>query len=94
MFSRSKLVPEGMKLPMSELFAANLNASTGHVVKLALGDLHKECMKLTDIQIALHWFSNTRNPLKQRVRNNFVEINRLVCCVSARKVDLFIYIKT
>ena len=40
-FSRSKLVPEGMKLPRAELFEASLNASTGQVVKLALGDLHK-----------------------------------------------------
>ena len=47
-FSRSKLVPEGMSLPRAELLAANLNATTGHVVKLALGSLHKECVKLTD----------------------------------------------
>ena len=53
-FSRSKLAPEGMTLPRAELCAASLNASTGHVVKLALGDLHKECIKLTDSQIALH----------------------------------------
>ena len=66
-----------MTLAMAELFAAILNASTGHVVKLALGDLHKECIKLTDSQIALHWVGNTRNPLKQWVRNKVVEINRL-----------------
>ena len=66
-----------MTLPRAEPFAASLNASTGHVVKSALGDLHKECMKLTDSQIALHWISNTRNLLKQRVRNKVVEINRL-----------------
>ena len=52
-------------------------AFTGHVVKLALDDLHKEQIKLTDSQIALHWISNKRNPLKQWVRNEFVEINRL-----------------
>ena len=50
-FSRSKLVPEGMTLPRAELL----------VVKLALGDLHKECVKLTDSQITLHWISNTRH---------------------------------
>ena len=76
-FSRSKLVPEGMSLPRAELLAANLNAITGHVVKLSLGDLHKECIKLTDSQVVLHWISNTRNPLKQWVRNKVVEINRL-----------------
>ena len=68
-FSRSKLVPEGMTLHKAELFAASLNASTGHVVKLALGDLHKECIELTDSRIVLHWISNKRNPLKQWVRN-------------------------
>ena len=66
-----------MMLPRAELFAASLNASRGHVVKLALGDLHKECIKLTDSQIALNWISNTRTPLKQWVRNKVVEINRL-----------------
>ena len=76
-FSRSKLVPEGMTLPRAELLAASLNATTGHVVKLALGDLHKESIKLTDSQVALHWISNTTNPLKQWVRNKVVEINRL-----------------
>ena len=54
-----------------------MNASSGHVVKLALGDLHKECIKLTDSQIALHWISNVRNPLKQCVRNKVVAMNRL-----------------
>ena len=76
-FSISKLVPESMTLSMAELFVAILNASTGHVVKLALGDLHKECIKLTDSQITLHWVSNTRNPLKQWVRNKVLEISRL-----------------
>ena len=64
-------------LPRAELFSASLNATTGHVVKLALGDLHTDYIKLTDSQIALHWISNTRNPLKQLVRNKVVEINRL-----------------
>ena len=76
-FSRSKLVPEGMSLPRAELLAANLNATIGHIVKLALGKFHKESLKLTDSQVALHWISNTKNPLKQWVRNKVVEINRL-----------------
>ena len=63
--------------PRAELLAANLNATIGHIVKLALGKFHKESLKLTDSQLALHWISNTKNPLKQWVRNKVVEINRL-----------------
>ena len=40
LFSRTKIVPEDMTLPRAELFAASLNASTGHVIKTALGDRH------------------------------------------------------
>ena len=75
-FARSKLIPEGMTLPRAELLAASLNATTGHVVKLSFGTLHKECIKLTDSQVTLNWISNTKNPLKQWVKNK-VEINRL-----------------
>ena len=66
-----------MTLPRAELLAACLNATTGHIVKLSLGDRHKECIKITDSQITLNWISNSRNPLKQWVRNKVVEINRL-----------------
>ena len=76
-FARSKLVPEGMTLPRAELLAASLNATTGHIVKLSLGELHKDSIKITDSQITLNWISNTKNPLKQWVRNKVVEINRL-----------------
>ena len=76
-FARSKIVPDGMTLPRAELLAAYLNATTGHIVKLSLGDRHKECIKVTDSQITLNWISNSRNPLKQWVRNKVVEINRL-----------------
>ena len=41
-FSRSKLVPDGMSIPRAELFAANTNAHTGEVVKRALGKYHKK----------------------------------------------------
>ena len=33
-FTKSKLVPDGLTLPRDELLAASLNATTGHVVKL------------------------------------------------------------
>ena len=35
-FSRSKIVPDNMTIPRAELFAAVLNATTGHVVHLSL----------------------------------------------------------
>ena len=76
-FARSKLIPEGMTLPRAELLATRLNATTGNVVKLSFGTLHKECIKITDSQVTLNWISNTKNPLKQWVRNKVVEINRL-----------------
>ena len=41
-FARSKLVPDGITLPSAELLAASLNATTGHVVKLTLGDLQRQ----------------------------------------------------
>ena len=69
--------PDGMVLPKAELLAASLNATTGHVVKLSLGDLHKDSIKITDSQITLNWISNTKNPLKQWLRYKVVDINRL-----------------
>ena len=76
-FSRSKLVPDGMSIPRAELLAAQLNATIGHIVKLALSDFHKSTIKLTDSQVALFWISNTENPLKQWTRNKVVDIARL-----------------
>ena len=76
-FSRAKLVPEGMSIPRAELLAAHLNATIGHIVKLALNDFHKSSIKLTDSQVALFWISNTDNPLKQWTRNKVVDIARL-----------------
>jgi hypothetical protein len=76
MFSRSKLVPNGMTIPRAELFAANVNAHTGEVVKRSFGNLHKKCTKLTDSQVTLHWINNQELPLKQWPRNRVVEILR------------------
>ena len=75
-FSRSKLVPEGTTLPRSELLAASLNATTGHV-KLSFGSYHMSCIKLTGSQVVLHWINNTQGALNQWVRNRVIEINRL-----------------
>ena len=54
-----------------------MNAITGHVVKLALGNRHNRCWKLTDSQVALHWIQNTKTSLRMWVRNRVIEINRL-----------------
>ena len=75
-FSRSKLVPDGMSIPRAELFAANVNAHTGEVVRRAFRKYHKSCLKLTDSQVTLHWINNQELPLKQWVRNRVVEILR------------------
>ena len=42
LFYRTKLVPDGYSQPKAEIFACGLNASSGHVVALSLGDLHRE----------------------------------------------------
>ena len=75
-FSRSKLVPDGMSIPRAELLAANVNAHTGEVVKRALRRYHKDSLKLTDSQVTLHWLNNQEIQLKQWVRNRVVEVMR------------------
>ena len=76
-FARTKIVPENMTLPRAELFAATLNATTGHIVKISLGDMVKNRVSLTDSQITLFWIMSTQSQLKQWVRNRVIEINRL-----------------
>ena len=76
-FARTKIVPDDMNLPRAELFAATLNATTGHVVILSLRDLVKSRISLVDSQIALFWIISTHTQLKQWVRSRVIEINRL-----------------
>ena len=76
-FARTKTVPADMTQPRSEMLAASLNASTGHVVKTALGDHHVKCLKLTDSQVSLFWISSVRSKLKMWVRGHSIHINRL-----------------
>ena len=76
-FARSKIVPDNMTIPRAELFAAVLNATTGHVVHLSLSKYIKNRVSLTDSQIVLFWINNTNSQLKQWVRNRVIEINRL-----------------
>ena len=75
-FSRSKLIPQGMSQPRAELFAATLNAHTGEIVKRSLQTYHKSSVKLTDSQIVLHWLHNENKQLKQWTRNRVIEIHR------------------
>ena len=62
-----------MSIPRAELFAANINAHTGEVVRRAV---RISSLKLTDSQVTLHWLNNQELPLKQWVRNRVVEILR------------------
>ena len=75
-FSRSKLIPDGLSQPRAELFAATTNAHTGEIVRRALQENHKGKMKLTDSQVVLHWLSNHEKAVKQWVRNRVIEILR------------------
>ena len=85
--ARTKIVPQGTTQPRAELLAALMNASTGHVVKMSFGDRHKECLKLTDSQVAMFWIRSKRSKLKLGVRNQVIEINRLCDVQDWRAVD-------
>ena len=65
-FSRSKIIPDGLSQPRAELFAARINVHTGEIVRRSLQS--KGRVKLTN--------SNHDKPAKQWVRNRVVEINR------------------
>ena len=87
LFSRTKTVPKDMTLPRAELLAASLNTSTGHVVKVALGDRHLKAWKFTDSQVTLHWIHCFRSKLKMFVRNLVIHIHRLSALADWRHVD-------
>ena len=67
--ARSRLVPDDMSVPKAELYAAMLNTHSGEVVRKACYNVHKEHLKISDSQIALHWIKSEDRPLKQWVRN-------------------------
>ena len=69
-FSRSKILPSGLSQSRGELFAANMNAHTGEVVRRSLRKHHIGALKLSDSQIVLHWVSNKELLLKEWVRNS------------------------
>ena len=47
-FSRSKIIPDGLTQPRAELFAATMNTHTGEIVRRAFQSSHKERVKLCD----------------------------------------------
>ena len=85
--ARSKVLPKDMSVPRAEFMVATLNAVTGHVVKVLLGDMQRRCWKLTDSRVALHWIGCTRSALKIWIRNRVVDINRLADSSLWRYVD-------
>ena len=46
LFGKSKIIPHNMTMPRAELFAALLNASTGHVAYSALKKVHQKSHSL------------------------------------------------
>ena len=75
-FSRTKIVHD-TSTPRAELVAAVLNASTSHVVKVSLKNLHKREWFITDSQVVLHWLNSLTTVLKMYVRNRVIEVLRL-----------------
>ena len=69
LFGKSNISQPHMTMPRAELYAASLNAATGHVVYLALKDYIKSRIHLTDNEITLFWITNTKLQMKQWVRN-------------------------
>ena len=76
-FSRSKIVPSGTSIPRAELFAAVLNATTGHIVYSSLKDFITKRIHLTDSIVTLCWINNVQSELNLFVRNRSIEVNRL-----------------
>ena len=76
-FSRSKLLPDGISQPRGEMIAAIMNVHTSEVVSRSFGALHKSSIKLSDSQVVLHWIHNEEKPLKKWVRSRVIEIRRL-----------------
>ena len=75
-FSRSKVVPDGLSQSKAELLATTLNTHTGEIVKRAFKNNHKASIKLSDSQVTLHWINNQKKPVKRWMRNRVVEMKR------------------
>ena len=61
-FSKSKVVPDGLSQPRTDILAATLNTYTGEIVKKAFQDNHKQSVRFTDSQVTLHWINNQKKP--------------------------------
>ena len=68
-FAKTRIIPSDMTLPRAELFAATLNATTGHVVSTSLGQRVTGRVSLIDNQVSLHWISSVHTKLKQWLRS-------------------------
>ena len=75
-FSRTKIVND-TSTPRLELVAAVLNASTSHIVKVSLKDLHTREWFITDSQVVLHWLNSLTTVLKMYVWNRIIKVLRL-----------------
>ena len=78
LFGRSKTVPQDMTLPRAELLALTMNASTVHIATISLGARVQKVWLVSDSLVALHWATSKTIRLKLWVRNNVIEIGRLV----------------
>ena len=70
--AKTKIIPAEMTLPRAELFAATLNATTGHIVNLSLKEFIVGRVNLIDNQVALFWITSNIVKLRQWVRGQVV----------------------
>ena len=61
-FSESKVVPDGLSQPKTELLSATLNTHTGKIAKKAFQGNHKRSVEFT--KVILHWINNQQKPVK------------------------------
>ena len=97
-FSRSRVVSQGMSQPRAELYAALINAFAGEVVRRSFKQYHKEATKFTDSQISLHWITNEEKPLKLWTRKSdrnpeVYNKSAVVLCSNERYVSRYWYKK-
>ena len=75
-FARTKVIHDHT-IPRAELAAAVLNASSSHIVKTSLGEMHKRSWHVTDSQVSLYILNSLKATLKTWVRNRVIEVTRL-----------------
>ena len=75
-FARTKVIHDHT-IPRGELAAAVLNASSSHIVKTSLGEMHKRSWHVTDSQVCLYILNSQKATLKTWIRNRVIEVSRL-----------------